>query len=319
MVSAKLIKLTLCIYLPLVSKYNIYRSDPENENEMTTISDTTTTPDEIRSDSESDYIFFWDHVVSPSNPYSLAVYSQWYPLSFSDPAYPFPTSPSPSSTSSATSEPASASTNISTMSDPTRHASKDTPTFRTAEHYMMYAKALLFDPSRASDILQAPTPAEAQRLGRQLRNFKRERWDLYNDDIVQRANYLKFGQDSDGLALATLLDTGGVAGQDQDQDQVGDMVEDEDIDGKDNDRNIKAKAKGKGKELVEASPKDRIWGIGYGKEEAWEHRDEWGTNRSVPSPLIPSQRVPSHLPNLCARSICSSWRSCIPYSCIYHP
>ena len=43
---------------------------------------------------ESDYIFFWDHVPSPEYPYSLAVFSQWYPLSFTDPS-PSPKDPHP--------------------------------------------------------------------------------------------------------------------------------------------------------------------------------------------------------------------------------
>jgi hypothetical protein len=43
---------------------------------------------------ESNYIFFWDHVVSDNNPYDLAVFSQWYPLSFTDPA-PSPLDPHP--------------------------------------------------------------------------------------------------------------------------------------------------------------------------------------------------------------------------------
>jgi ribA/ribD-fused uncharacterized protein len=108
----------------------------------------------------------------------------------------------------------------------------------------VYHKALLFDPSKALEIAHASSPAEAQRLGRELKNFDREKWNEVNDGIVERANYLKFGQNRDGKALKTLLDT-------------------------------------KGKELVEASPKDRIWGIGYGRENAWAHRDDWGTNRYV--------------------------------------
>ena len=108
----------------------------------------------------------------------------------------------------------------------------------------MYHKALLFDPSKALEIAHASSPAEAQRLGRELKNFDREKWNEVNDGIVERANYLKFGQNRDGKALKTLLDT-------------------------------------VGKELIEASPKDRIWGIGYGSEDAWAHRDDWGTNRYV--------------------------------------
>ena len=108
----------------------------------------------------------------------------------------------------------------------------------------MYHKALTFDPSKALEIAHASSPAEAQRLGRELKNFDREKWNEVNDGIVERANYLKFGQNRDGKALKTLLDT-------------------------------------RGKELIEASPKDRIWGIGYGVEDAWAHRDDWGTNRYV--------------------------------------
>ena len=111
----------------------------------------------------------------------------------------------------------------------------------------MYHKALLFDPSKALDIAHASSPAEAQRLGRELKNFDRARWNEVNDGIVERANYLKFGQNKDGKAFKTLLDT-------------------------------------VGKELIEASPKDRIWGIGYGSQDAWEHRDDWGTNRYVTLP-----------------------------------
>jgi len=108
----------------------------------------------------------------------------------------------------------------------------------------VYHKALLFDPSKALEIAHASSPAEAQRLGRELKNFDKKKWDEVNDGIVERANYLKFRQDRDGKALNTLLDT-------------------------------------EGKQLIEASPKDRIWGIGYGREDAWEHRDDWGTNRYV--------------------------------------
>jgi ribA/ribD-fused uncharacterized protein len=113
----------------------------------------------------------------------------------------------------------------------------------------VYHKALLFDPSKALEVAHAESPAEAQRLGRELKNFDKKKWDEVNDGIVERANYLKFGQDRDMKALKTLLETGG-------------------------------------KELIEASPKDRIWGIGYGKEDAWEHRNDWGTNRSVYFQLV---------------------------------
>ena len=186
--------------------------------------------------SASDFIFFWDHIVSPSNPYTLAVFSQWYPLQFID-------SQKSSSASDLDLE-LSDHTNPSTSTSTNTSPASSEVVFKTAEHYMMYSKALLFDPTRAQDVLDAETPADAQKIGRELRHFDRKRWDEVNDGIVERANYLKFGQNRDDKALRTLLDTGD-------------------------------------KELVEASPKDRIWGIGYGKEDAWEHRDDWGTNRYV--------------------------------------
>jgi ribA/ribD-fused uncharacterized protein len=108
----------------------------------------------------------------------------------------------------------------------------------------VYHKALVFEPSKALEIAHASSPAEAQRLGRELKNFNKKKWDEVNDGIVERANYLKFSQNRDGKALETVIKT-------------------------------------KSKELVEASPKDRIWGLGYGRENAWEHREDWGTNRYV--------------------------------------
>lgn len=33
------------------------------------------------------------------------------------------------------------------------------------------------------------------------------------------------------------------------------------------------------RELVEASPTDRIWGVGFAMANAGEHREEWGENR----------------------------------------
>ena len=104
----------------------------------------------------------------------------------------------------------------------------------------MYGKALLFDPEVAQAILDAPTPAEAKALGRKIKNFDRVKWGEHSDDIVERGNYLKFGQDPElkGYVVKT-----------------------------------------KGKTLVEASKTDRVWGIGFSAEEAVGKEDQWGTNR----------------------------------------
>ncbi|KAL1410766.1 hypothetical protein Q8F55_001708 [Vanrija albida] len=132
----------------------------------------------------------------------LAPLSQWYPAPFVDPSYPG-------------------------------------NTFLTAEHYMMFRKALLFAPEQAGAVVAAQTPKEAKAIGRGLPNFDRGRWDEVADGVVERASYLKFSQREE--LWEVLRATRGV--------------------------------------LVEASPRDRIWGIGFGKGRALENRDRWGTNR----------------------------------------
>ncbi|WP_157536783.1 NADAR family protein [Kitasatospora mediocidica] len=96
--------------------------------------------------------------------------------------------------------------------------------YATAEHWMMAGKARLFgDEEIVPRILAARTPAEAKKLGRLVRGFDDVRWDAARFDLVVAGNVAKFGQDE---ALRTyLLGTG---------------------------RRV----------LVEASPLDRIWGIG---------------------------------------------------------
>jgi len=105
---------------------------------------------------------------------------------------------------------------------------------------MMYHKALTFEPSQALPIAHSPTPAEAKRRGRELRGYNREVWNKVADGIVERGNYLKFGQ---------------------------------------NEKAYRAVRETKGKVLVEASPTDRIWGIGFDAEHAMANKEKWGTNR----------------------------------------
>lgn len=96
--------------------------------------------------------------------------------------------------------------------------------FRTAEHYMMAEKARLFgDEETRARILEASSPAAAKKLGRSVCGFEESRWKAARFDIVVRGNLLKFGQHPELRAF--LLGTGT-------------------------------------RVLVEASPVDRIWGIG---------------------------------------------------------
>lgn len=96
--------------------------------------------------------------------------------------------------------------------------------FATAEHYMMWRKAVLFgDDEAAAKILDASHPHQAKTVGRQVRGFEQQVWEEQRYDIVVTGNLAKFGQHDE--LRAYLLDT-------------GDRV------------------------LVEASPVDRVWGIG---------------------------------------------------------
>lgn len=96
--------------------------------------------------------------------------------------------------------------------------------FRSAEHYMMYEKANLFyDEVIAKNIIDSLTPHDAKKFGRIVHNFDNSIWDKNKIDIVRQGNIYKFEQNPD--LLKVLMDT-------------------------------------RGRILVEASPYDRIWGIG---------------------------------------------------------
>ncbi len=96
--------------------------------------------------------------------------------------------------------------------------------YATAEHFMMAEKARLFDDLvTLAEILTAKSPAVAKKLGRKVANFNDALWLNARWDIVVRGNLAKFSQHPDLKAF--LLHT-------------GDRV------------------------IGEASPFDKIWGIG---------------------------------------------------------
>lgn len=101
--------------------------------------------------------------------------------------------------------------------------------YPTAEHYMMAEKAALFgDQATRAQILQAASPGAVKALGRQVRDFDEAIWQQHRYAIVVRANQAKFSQHPH---LQRYLG--------QSDDRV----------------------------LVEASPLDRIWGIGLAQDD----------------------------------------------------
>ena len=96
--------------------------------------------------------------------------------------------------------------------------------YSTAEHWMMAEKARLFkDYHTLEKIINSSSPALAKKLGREVSNFNPEIWDKYKYDIVKQGNFFKFNQDKEMKQF--LSNT-------------------------------------KNKIIEEASPMDRIWGIG---------------------------------------------------------
>jgi len=103
--------------------------------------------------------------------------------------------------------------------------------YPSAEHYMMAEKARLFNDDEAlKKILQCQHPAQAKKLGRAVKGYQETRWKQHRFDIVVRGNVAKFSQHDDLKQF--LLYTGN-------------------------------------RVLVEASPVDRIWGIGMDESDPY--------------------------------------------------
>jgi ribA/ribD-fused uncharacterized protein len=109
----------------------------------------------------------------------------------------------------------------------------DGVTYVTAEQFMMAGKARLFRDAEALErILAEPSPAKQKALGRAVRGFDGAHWERHRFDVVAFGSHAKFSQDE--ALKAHLLST---------QDAI----------------------------LVEASPRDRIWGVGLGRENPLVH------------------------------------------------
>ncbi|WNI22156.1 NADAR family protein [Streptomyces sp. ITFR-16] len=102
-------------------------------------------------------------------------------------------------------------------------------TYASAEHWMMAGKARLFGDAEAEErAVAAKSPAQAKKVGRLVRDFDDAVWVRERYGLVVAGSAHKFGQNPE---LAAYLRT------------TGDRV------------------------LVEASPLDRIWGIGLAADD----------------------------------------------------
>lgn len=113
-------------------------------------------------------------------------------------------------------------------------------TFTSGEQFMMYKKAMLFNDIETADkIMNEEYPRKQKALGRQVKNFNAKIWSDVCYNIIKDGLREKFNQNPEMKKyLISCKDT----------------------------------------IIVEASPEDRIWGIGYGEREALENIDDWGQN-----------------------------------------
>lgn len=90
----------------------------------------------------------------------------------------------------------------------------------------MYKKAILFDDQDIADkIVLEPEPKKQKALGRKVKGFDDKTWNAERETIVEEGNWWKFTRPKGDLRKMLL--------------ETGDRL------------------------LVEASPYDRIWGVGY--------------------------------------------------------
>lgn len=111
--------------------------------------------------------------------------------------------------------------------------------FANSEQGLMFQKARVFDPEQCKAILAETDPRMVKHLGRSIRNFDEQIWKQQRDKGMYHILMAKFSQNP---KLSDLLL------------KTGDAV------------------------LVEASPLDRIWGIGFDAANALSNRKDWGEN-----------------------------------------
>lgn len=142
----------------------------------------------IAENQDNKYLFFWGHQPNKDGSISKTCFSQWWLSSFE----------------------------------------VDKVIYKTAEHWMMAKKAELFNDKEVLEkIIKANSPAEAKKLGREVKNYDDAVWLENRFEIVRQGNFYKFSQNKNLKEF--LINT---------KDRV----------------------------LVEASPVDPIWGIGMASD-----------------------------------------------------
>ena len=118
----------------------------------------------------------------------------------------------------------------------------DGKTFNCGEQFMMYEKAMTFgDIKTAEEIMSTNNPRDQKKLGRQVKNYDNKVWAEVRFEKVKRGLKEKYAQD----------------------DFFKNYLKDR-----------------KDKIIVEASPYDRIWGIGYRQNDPniLDQKENWGEN-----------------------------------------
>lgn len=146
--------------------------------------------DQLATGTNPDYLYFWGHRPGKGGQVVQSCLSQWFPAGFGH----------------------------------------EGCHFFTAEHWMMWHKALTFgDQAVADAILTTVDVKKVKALGRKVKNYDDATWAAARYEIVVQGNLLKFNQNP--AFKAYLLATGN-------------------------------------KVIVEASPYDAVWGIGMTADEA---------------------------------------------------
>ena len=141
-------------------------------------------------------------------------------------------------------------------------------TYKTAEMWMMVQKARLFgDEAVATKMLATTDPKRHKALGREVKGFQEEVWNartliLPFASILCSSRFPSTGSDSDAGKMGIVTE--------------GNMHKFTVSEDAENLRNMLL-ATGS-RELVEASPLDRIWGVGFAERNAGSNRHRWGQN-----------------------------------------